>query len=258
MMQMKGTSLNHSKFRGLFGFLFLCIFVELITRTKLIDPIILAPPTKIALTLVKMLIDINFLKNLISTILRVSFSIIIGGLLGITLGLIFGSNHHLYSYFENPLHALRSVPSSAFYPIIAIIFGIGNASVIAMAGFPTMLIVLVATESGVRGAHKGRANLAKILDLSKRKYFISILLPEATPHIVTGLKTGASYALVIIIALELFVGGYSGLGQNLNRFQTTYDIAAVYATLIVAGSIGFLINAGLGLIEKRSTHWVGR
>lgn len=229
--------------------------VEGITQLSLISPLALPPPSLIIKTLPHIVGDLSFLQDVGVSIYRTLLSCVIGSVAGIALGLLFGSNEILYSFLEWPLHALRSIPVSSLYPIFIIFFGIGNVSIIGMATLQSLLIVMISTIQGVRTARESRLLLAYVLRLGYFQFLTKILFYEALPHIMGGIRIAISYAFVLVIALELLVGGFGGLGYRIYEFQTRYEVPEVYASIIIAGTLGLGLNSILPFMESRLIFW---
>lgn len=90
---------------------------------------------------------------------------------------------------------------------------------------------------------------------SKIQIFSNILLWESLPQTLIGLRTAASWILVIIIVTEMFIGTSAGIGRRIVDFQYTYNIPEMYAMIIVAGTIGYLINLLFAIFERKVVHW---
>jgi len=53
----------------------------------------------------------------------------------------------------------------------------------------------------------------------------------------------------------MFIGTNSGLGRKIIDSQITYEIPTMYATILLTGIIGYLLNLIFKLIEKKILHW---
>jgi ABC-type nitrate/sulfonate/bicarbonate transport system permease component len=158
---------------------------------------------------------------------------------------------------EGPLHALRSIPASALFPLFLIIVGVGETSIVALAAYPSLLVILVNTVTGAALANKRRLYQAKLFELSAYETITEILFYEALPNIFDGIRTAASYSMVLVIAVEMFVGlGEHGLGRAIYEYQATYRIPEAYAAVMLAGAIGILLNLGVNTAQNRMLRWL--
>jgi ABC-type nitrate/sulfonate/bicarbonate transport system permease component len=227
-----------------------------ITALRLIDPIVLPSPASVVRAVPRMLRE-RLLSDIGLTLWRVLGALVIACLFGIPLGLYLGYRKGMYQVIESPLHALRSIPASALFPLFLIIIGVGEKSIVALAAYPSLLVILVNTVSGASLANKRRLYQARLLGLGTLDTITEVLFYEALPNIFDGIRTAVSYALMLVIAVEMFIGlDERGLGRGIYEYQSTYRIPETYGAIIVAGVIGILLNAVVSQIEHRMLRWL--
>ena len=118
-------------------------------------------------------------------------------------------------------------------------------------------MILVNTVTGAALANKRRLYQAKLFELSAYETITEILFYEALPNIFDGIRTAASYSMVLVIAVEMFVGlGEHGLGRAIYEYQATYRIPEAYAAVLLAGAIGILLNLGVNTAQNRMLRWL--
>jgi len=88
--------------------------------------------------------------------------------------------------------------------------------------------------------------------------FARVILPDALPYITAGLRTALSLTIIIVVILEMFIGTHKGLGRLIYDAHMTYEIPAMYATIIITGLIGYGMNKGFIKLEEEIIHWGGR
>jgi NitT/TauT family transport system permease protein len=107
-------------------------------------------------------------------------------------------------------------------------------------------------------AKKTRIMAAQVMGVSRWHVFKDIMLMESLPQTFVGLRTGVSMALVIVIVAEMFIGSETGLGHRIIDAQQLFNIKDMYASILITGAFGYLLNLGFLLIEKRCVHWSGK
>jgi NitT/TauT family transport system permease protein len=85
-----------------------------------------------------------------------------------------------------------------------------------------------------------------------------VTLLESLPQTFVGMRTGVSFALVIVVVGEMFIGSTDGLGQRVLNAQMVFDMPEMYATIFAAGVLGYGLNLCFILIERRFVHWGGK
>lgn len=227
-----------------------------ITALHLIDPIVLPSPASVVQAAPRLLKE-RLLADIAFTLGRVLGALVIACVIGIPLGLYLGYRRGLYQVIESPLHALRSIPASALFPLFLIVIGVGEKSIVALAAYPSLLVILVNSVSGATLANKRRLYQAQLLELNAFDTITEVLFYEALPNIFDGIRTAVSYALMLVIAVEMFIGlGERGLGRGIYEYQSTYRIPETYGAIIIAGLIGILLNAVVTRFERRMLRWL--
>jgi ABC-type nitrate/sulfonate/bicarbonate transport system permease component len=227
-----------------------------VAALQLVDSIVLPAPWNVVRAFSKILQD-RVLKDVALTLGRVFGALFIAGTVGIPVGLLLGYRERWYQMVEGPLHALRSIPASALFPLFLILVGVGETSLVALAAYPSLLVILVNTVTGATLANKRRLYQAKLFQLNAYETIREILLYEALPNIFDGIRTAVSYSMVLVIAVEMFVGlGEHGLGRAIYDYQATYRIPEAYAAVILAGTIGILLNLGVNTAQNRMLRWL--
>jgi ABC-type nitrate/sulfonate/bicarbonate transport system permease component len=227
-----------------------------VAASRIVDSIILPAPWSVAQAFPGMLRG-RLAADVAFTVGRVLAALAIACTVGIPAGLFLGYRRRYYQMIEGPLHALRSIPASALFPLFLIVLGVGETSIVALATYPSLLVILVNAVTGAALANKRRLYQAKLFELSAAETIMEILFYEALPSIFDGLRTAVSYSLVLVVAVEMFVGlGERGLGRAIYEYQATYRIPQTYAAVIVAGSIGILLNVIVTRLQNHMLRWL--
>jgi NitT/TauT family transport system permease protein len=70
-----------------------------------------------------------------------------------------------------------------------------------------------------------------------------------------GLRIGLSYALIVAVVCEMFMGSERGLGQRIIETYTTYAIPEMYAMILITGVLGYCLNRGFVRLERKVVGW---
>jgi acyl-CoA synthetase (AMP-forming)/AMP-acid ligase II/ABC-type nitrate/sulfonate/bicarbonate transport system permease component len=240
------------------GPLVLLIIWFLVTITKLVDPFFLPSPWTVGKQLGILLMKLETYEHLWKTFYRMmaGYSIAVG--VGVPLGIILGYWEKIYDSVEFIIDFFRSFPATAMFPLFMLAFGLGDGSKIALVVFGCALLILVNTTYGVHGGSRTRKMVAETMKASEIYIMTKVVLPEALPQIAAGLRLALSLSLIIVVVLEMFIGTTRGLGYLIYNAHMTYQIAAMYAFIVLAGLIGYFINQGFVKLEDKVIHWAGR
>jgi acyl-CoA synthetase (AMP-forming)/AMP-acid ligase II/ABC-type nitrate/sulfonate/bicarbonate transport system permease component len=230
----------------------------LVAVTRMVDSFFLPSPLKVGEHLATVLWKAETYEHLWKTFYRMiaGFSIAVG--IGVPLGIILGYWEKVYDSVEFIIDFFRSFPATAMFPLFMLAFGLGDGSKIALVVFGCALLILVNTTYGVHGGSRTRKMVAETMKASEAYIMAKVVLPEALPQIAAGLRLALSLSLIIVVVLEMFIGTTRGLGYLIYNAHMTYQIADMYAYIILAGLIGYFINQGFVKLEDKVIHWAGK
>ncbi|WP_338571558.1 ABC transporter permease [Erwinia billingiae] len=246
------------KLLPLVGPLLLFMLWQTAVSAKWLNPVLLPSPGETVSYLFSKLADGSMNQDIGATLYRTLMAFFVSAVIGVPLGVMLGSSERLYRSVEFLVDFFRSTPSSALIPLFMLIFGITDTNKIAIAAFAAVLVILFNSAYGVMNAKKTRIMAAQVMGVSRWHVFKDIMLMESLPQTFVGLRTGVSMALVIVIVAEMFIGSETGLGHRIIDAQQLFNIKDMYASILITGAFGYLLNLSFLLIEKRCVHWSGK
>lgn len=223
-----------------------------------ISPILLPTPIATLEQLVGSIADGSLLADFNITVLRVFQTFLIAAAIGVPLGIALGSSKKLYHSLEFLIDFSRSIPPPTLVPLFLILFGLGEFSKLAISVFSVVLIILFNTAYGVMNSNKSRILAAKVMGANQVRIFKDVLFWECLPQTFIGLRSGISFSLVIVIVAEMLMGAEQGLGKRIITDQQILNVKDMYASVLIAGLLGYILNLVFSLIEKRFVHWSGK
>lgn len=164
-----------------------------------------------------------------------------------------------YSKFlENTLYtllvSLNSVPKIALAPLFIIWLGTGAPSKIAVSFLIAIFAIVIDTVLGLRSADPDALDLLRTMHGSPLQGLIKIRLPNALPHMFSGMKVAISLALVGAIAGE-FVASQQGLGFVILSAQGMFQTTRVFAAIVLLGVMGTVLFFLVDLAERLICPW---
>jgi acyl-CoA synthetase (AMP-forming)/AMP-acid ligase II/ABC-type nitrate/sulfonate/bicarbonate transport system permease component len=247
-----------SEHKKWFGPLALIALWFLVNVTKMVDPFFLPSPVAVGKQLGILLSTVSTYEHILKTFYRMMAGYFIAVGIGVPLGIILGYWEKVYDSVEFIIDFFRSFPATAMFPLFMLAFGLGDGSKIALVVFGCALLILVNTTYGVHGGSRTRKMVAETMKASESYIMAKVVLPEALPQIAAGLRLALSLSLIIIVVLEMFIGTKRGLGFLIYNAHMTYQIADMYAFIVLAGLIGYFINQGFVKLEDKVIHWSGK
>jgi NitT/TauT family transport system permease protein len=240
---------------GALGFIALWWLAVLL---RVADPVLLPSPLETFNDTAAAFAHGTLLHDLARTVSRTLLAFGIACGIGVPLGLLLGARESLYRAVEFVVDFFRSTPASALFPLFLILFGVGEGTKIAVAAFGAALVILFNAAYGVMNARRTRLLAARVMGASPLRVLFDVMLWEAMPQILVGMRSGVSLALVIVVVAEMFIGSTDGLGQRVIVAQSLFESGLMYGVIFIAGAVGYLLNLAFLLAEKRFVHWSGK
>jgi NitT/TauT family transport system permease protein len=225
---------------------------------RLADPILLPPPAETFHETWRAVTRGTLLHDTWRTVERTALSFLLASLIGVPFGVALGAKERLYRGVEFVVDFFRSTPASALFPLFLILFGPGEGTKVAVAAFGAALVILFNAAYGVMNARRTRVLAARVMGASEARILRDVLVWEALPQILVGMRAGVSLALVIVVVAEMFIGSTDGLGHRVINAQMLFESGLMYGVIFIAGALGYGLNLLFLVAEKRFVHWAGR
>lgn len=193
-------------------------------------------------------------EDIVPSLLRLLTGWVVAGVIGIVIGLMLGRSDKAYDYFSPTLNFLRSIPPPAMLPVFLVLFPIGTPMQLATIIFGIIWPVVLNTIDGAHTLDKTMVETTRSMRLSKPRFLSTIVLPAALPKIFAGLRVSLSLALILMVISEL-VGTLDGIGLRMILAQRNFELAEMWAGIVLLGILGYVLNALLLAVQNRVIGW---
>lgn len=205
------------------------------------------PPTRLWLTDAAV-------ANLLPSLGRMLLGLAIAAVLGIGGGLAVGRSARARDFLDPLTQFFRAIPPPTLVAVFIVIFRIGTQMEVATIVFGTVWPMLLNTTDGARSVDPLHLDTAAAFRLSRAQVLFRVVIPAAAPKIFAGLRLSLSLALILMVFSEL-VGSTNGIGYQLIDAQSTFDLRAMWATIVLLGVLGYVLNMLLLAAERVLLRW---
>ena len=182
---------------------------------------------------------------------RVAQGYFLAAVAGIGVGILVGLNRSLDRARDPLFQFLRMVAPLAWVPIALVLFQKNQPAAIFVIFITAVWPILINTAEGVRQIPQDYRNVARVLKMSKQRFFTKILLPSALPYIFTGLRIAIGLAWLAIIAAEIVMSGIVGIGFFIwDAYQQNY-VSDIVLAVVWIGGVGLLLDRGMAWLQKK-------
>ncbi len=189
-----------------------------------------------------------------ASLYRVVVGFLIGAGLALPLGLAMGANEKVYKFFDPLLQVLRPIPPIAYIPLAILWFGLGNPPAIFLISLGAFFPVLMNTISGVRHVDGIYIRAARNLGADRATLFLRVILPAATPYILTGARIGVGTSFIVVIVSEM-IAVNNGLGFRILEAREFFWSDKIIAGMLSIGLLGLGIDTGMNRLNAYLLKW---
>lgn len=240
---------------GPFTPIMLLVIWEAMSQFGVIDARFFPAPTSIVTTFVELLLDGVLIEHATMTLSRIAIGFVMGAVPGLILGVLLGTIQSVRLLLEPIFSSLLPIPKVAIFPLLLLIFGLGETSKYIIVAIGVFFYLLFNTMSGVMQTPKLFTDVARANGASRLQSWFTVSIPYALPSIFTGIKLATGGAFVIIAASE-FVGSQSGLGYMIWSAWSTFAVSKMYVGIVTISVLGYAVTSLERLLEKRLVPWV--
>lgn len=211
-------------------------------------------PSQIAGTLWQMIVSGSLWAPLGVSATAFAVGLALAIVAGLPLGILIGRSNMLNAMFDPFITAFNATPRLVFLPLLMLWFGIGLWSKVAIVFIGALFPLLINTYEGVRNADKLLINVVRSFGANEWDIARLVVVPNALPFIVVGLRLAIGRAVLGVVVSEFF-GSQEGLGVVMVRAASGFKVDVVFAGLIVFAGLSLIMTGLVKLVEDRMSRW---
>jgi ABC-type nitrate/sulfonate/bicarbonate transport system permease component len=227
---------------------------EILVRVKLLDSRFFPMPTVVIQDLLVQAMSKDLWLHTGFTISRMLVGFLLGAIPGVLLGIAMGLSPVLRQLLQPAIAAIYPIPKVALFPLIMLMFGLGETSKWVIVAVAVFFQVLMATLAGVVNIERVYLDVAADFRARRWQAYRTIALPAAMPFIFTGFQLGLGMSLIVVVIAENF-GTERGLGYVIWHSWQIFEVRDMYVALIVVALLGYLSQLLLARIERAVIPW---
>jgi NitT/TauT family transport system permease protein len=174
--------------------------------------------------------------------------------IGLPLGVLLGRSRTLNAMLDPFITAFNATPRLVFLPLLLLWFGLGLWSKVVIVFIGALFPILINTYEGVRNSDKILINVVRSFGAKEWDIARLVVVPNALPYIVAGLRLAIGRAVLGVVVAEFF-GSEEGLGVIMVRAASSYHVDVVFAGVIVFAALSLAMTSLVKMIENRLSRW---
>jgi NitT/TauT family transport system permease protein len=138
----------------------------------------------------------------------------------------------------------------AFYPLLIVIFGLGDLPQVAIGFLLAVMAVIINTLNGLDRVPTVLSKVARVHRMGLVATALRVRLPYAAPYVFTGFKLAVAYSFIGVIGAE-FITSSRGIGYEISFAYNNFDNPVMYAMILFILLLVITVNMSLHAWEKR-------
>jgi NitT/TauT family transport system permease protein len=179
---------------------------------------------------------------------------VVAGVVGVPLGLATGTYAAAEQSSRLLVDVLRSFPVIALLPVFLLVQGSTPTMKSTVVFLACVFPVFLQAQYGARSVTPMIAETVHSYRIPRRLRFWRVILPSATPSIMTGIRLAATTSVLVAIGVEVLTT-LPGIGHEVVQAQQGGASARAYAYILTAGAIGYAITLLSQFAERRLLRW---
>ncbi len=218
-------------------------------------PFILPGPADVARAFVRLMSDGRLPRHTLVTLSEVIPGLLLGVLVALPLAYVLTKSPLAERLISPYLIASQAIPVIAIAPLLTIWVQSWYWSRVLVAALTVFFPILVSSIAGLRAIPREFYDLMHSLRAGKGQIFRKLEIPAALPTVFTGLKVGATLAVIGAIVGEFVQPKSQGLGYLLVTARYQFKTDEVFVVLMTLSVMALSLYGLVFLAERRLLRW---
>lgn len=198
--------------------------------------------------------DSRLIADVLPSLGRLASGYAVAAVAGITIGVLVGRRPWLRAMVEPLIEMLRAVPPPAMVPVLVALAGIDDTMKVLVIVCGCIWPIVLNAVEGVRALDPVADETCRCYGVRGLSRLRVLVLPAASPQIVTGLRQSLSIAVILMVISEM-IASTNGLGFTVVQFQRTFALPEMWTGIIVLGLVGVALSLLFRVVETRVLRW---
>jgi len=225
------------------------LVLELLCLLGVIDRLTMQPPHRIVYDLGVILVSGSLNAAIGKTLTNAAIAFGLALLVGVVSAVALHGRRAVRETLDPLFATYYAVPIFAFYPLLIVLLGLGDAPQIGIGFMLGVVAVIVNTLNGLDRVPRVMRKAARMQHLGAIETARAVTLPYAAPFVLTGAKFAVAYTLIGVIGAE-FIMSRGGIGYEISFAYTNFDNATMYPLILLILAVSIAINAALSWWER--------
>jgi NitT/TauT family transport system permease protein len=231
-----------------------CVIWEIVGQLDLV--FILPPLSQVIAAGVELVQQPSWQSATVQTLRAFIIGMALSIVIGIPLGILMGRVKIADDLLGMWVNIFSSAPLSAIVPVLMILFGFGEKTIVAAVFLFSVWIIVLDTRAGVRHISPSLVEMARCYGARKQALYGKIILWAALPEILAGIRLGLIRGVKGVVIGQLLVA-IVGYGALFETFSRNFRMAQFWALTIILFGFALLVAELMEWVESKVEYYAG-
>lgn len=213
-----------------------------------------ASPWQVVQSFVELYQSGELARNCYFSFLEFLYGFLLAIAVGVPFGFLMATQDKLNNFLDPWVSSIYATPRVALAPIIIVWFGLGifPSSLVVFLGavFP----ILLNTYTGIKSVKPNLIEVVRAFGGSPYQVFFKVMIPDATPAIIAGMRLAVGRAVIGVVVAELF-GAEAGLGFMVYLYSQRFMPGPVFVGIVILVVFGIAAFVALEKLQRWLSPW---
>lgn len=184
---------------------------------------------------------------------RLVLAILIALTVSVPIGLFVGRERFLDRFVSPMIYITYPIPQVALLLVLFLIFGTGNATMVAMVTLVLLFQILVSARGAAKNIDEEYIISVLSAGASRWQVYWHVVLPATLPAILTSVRVSIGLGVAFLYIAETTVQG-GGLGYYIYKHML-FGRERAFAGLVTLALLGLLLYVLIDVVERMFCRW---
>jgi NitT/TauT family transport system permease protein len=176
--------------------------------------------------------------------------------IGVPLGILMGRFKAIDNLMALWVNMFVSAPLSALVPVLMILFGLGETTVVVTVFLFAVWIIVLDARAGVMQVPPSLLEMGRSYGASGWTLFSRIILLSALPEILAGIRIGLIRGVKGVVIGQILVS-IIGYGELFELFSRSFEMESFWALTFILFAAALVLSALIETFEKKIEYYAG-
>jgi NitT/TauT family transport system permease protein len=221
---------------------------ELIGRSEVL--FLIPPFTAVLKSILYLFTNQKFLDATVLSIKCLLLGVSLAFIVGIPLGILMARVKAAEELLSMWINVFVSAPLTALVPVLMVLFGIGNTTVVVTVFLFAVWVTTLDTFEGVKNVNPSLLEMGRSFGAGRFVLYTRIIVPAALPEILCGVRLGLIRGVRGLVVGQLLVA-IVGVGELFELYSRNFLMDKFWALVIVVFLVAFGLAEIINYVERR-------